>query len=202
MSGQVGSPTASTPSPAAPTAPAMPAAPPKPAVSPGNWKDIDVAANSLAAAETVAHAAELLGYHIRKTTAYQVAENNFSLTTTFSQFPPEQIEDHLANLDPAVRAQVQAVRQWQVLEWAAKRALKADEARFGAIGAKTEATQRGPELWLIAASNATSALATAIHDTPFNPKEIRKHFGGENAAFRNKIEEALLEALPAAKRDK
>ena len=196
MSGQVGSPTAGTPSPAAPTAPAMPAAPPKPAVSPGNWEDIDVAANSLAAAETVARTAELLGYHIRKTAAYQVAENNFSQTTTFSQFPRKQIEDHLANLDPAVRAQVQAVRQWQVLEWAAQRALKADEAFFGASDAIADATQRrGQVLWFRVASNATSALASATQDSPFSAEEIRKHFGGENDAFRNKIEEDLLEAF-------
>jgi hypothetical protein len=158
-------------------------------------EDIDVAANSLAAAETVARTAELLGYHIRKTAAYQVAENNFSLTTTFSRFR-KQIEDHLANLDPAVRAQVQAVRQWQVLEWAAQRALKADEAFFGASDAIADATQRrGQVLWFRVASNATSALASATQDSPFSAEEIRKHFGGENDAFRNKIEEALLEAF-------
>ena len=144
----------------------------------------------------VARTAELLGYHIRKTAAYQVAENNFSLTTTFSQFPRKQIEDHLANLDPAVRAQVQAVRQWQVLEWAAQRALKADEAFFGASDAIADATQRrGQVLWFRVASNATSALASATQDSPFSAEEIRKHFGGENDAFRNKIEEALLEAF-------
>jgi hypothetical protein len=66
MSGQVGSSTASTPSPAAPTAPAMPAAPPKPAVSPGNWEDIDVAANVFAASEQIAdNFAVLAGYDRR-----------------------------------------------------------------------------------------------------------------------------------------
>lgn len=177
----------STP-PTPPAASTTPATTPKPAVSQGNWGEIDQAANVLAAAQVVADAVGSLGYDTREIPAYTKAEDDFSLAKTASHIPADQIEKHIAQLDSAVRDRIRNW-QWGVLERAVQRALKADKYLADMEGASEldpSTVAFGPAEKR--AGDAARALASAIRSSPFSFAEIKAHFG--ERAF-DTIERAL-----------
>jgi hypothetical protein len=172
--------------PTALVAQSKPATTPKPAVSQGNWGDIDQAANVLAAAQVVADAVGSLGYDTRENPAYRNAEENF--TKTASHIAADEIEKHIAQLDPAVRDRLRNW-QWGVLERAARKALEADKDLANA----EHTSELDPSTVVFRpaekrAGDAARALASAIRRSPFSFAEIKAHFG--ERAF-DTIERAL-----------
>lgn len=122
--------------PAAPPRPAVPAAPP--AVSPGNWRDMDMAANALAAVEKVVGAVGQIGFDTRGISGK--AEEDFARKIADSRIPSDKFASYLntqPQLNSAVRALVLNKAYLYRLDTAAEAVRLADEAMVRASEAAT-----------------------------------------------------------------
>lgn len=153
MSGPaIASPPTQPAAPAAPPRPAVPAAPP--AVSPGNWRDMDMAANALAAVEKVVGAVGQIGFDTRGISGK--AEEDFARKIADSRIPSDKFASYL-NTQPQLNSAV--------------RALVLDKAYVYRLDTAAEAVRLADEAMVRASEAAT---ASQDKDGKFNPDKTKE----------------------------